>query len=179
MSRLGKKPIPIPPGTEVTADGQSLTVKGPHGTITKNIHPLISVSVSAEKDAVTISPQRDTPESNVLWGSWASHIFNMIEGVNKPFEKRLIIEGIGYKADVKGTELLLSVGYSHPVSLKIPQGIKVVSDKNGILVSGIDIEAVGDFSARLRAIRKPEPYKGKGIRYADEVVRRKQGKKTV
>lgn len=178
MSRLGKKPIIIPKGTEVTISGESFSVKGPGGKITRNIPAIISVSVTPTKDAVILSPKKETPESSVLWGTWASHIFNMIEGVNKPFEKRLIIEGIGYKAEVKGAEIVLSVGYSHQVILKIPEDIKVVSDKNGILVSGIDIETVGDFAARIRAVKKPEPYKGKGIHYSTEVVRRKQGKKT-
>lgn len=178
MSRLGKKPIMLPKGTEVTISGESFSVKGSGGTITRKIHPLISVSLSPAKDSVILSPKKENPEAAVLWGTWASHIFNMIEGVNKPFEKRLVIEGIGYKADIKGTDMIFSVGLSHQVTVKIPAGIKVVSDKNGILVSGIDIEAVGDFAARIRAVKKPEPYKGKGIHYSMEVVRRKQGKKT-
>ena len=176
MSRLGKKPIVIPKGTEVTVAGSSVTVKGPAGVLVKNVHPLITVSVGGE--GVTLLPKKETADASVLWGTWSSHIFNMIEGVNKPFEKRLIIEGIGYKADVKGDEIVLSVGFSHQVTVKIPQGLKVVSDKNGILVSGIDIETVGNFAANLRAVKKPEPYKGKGLHYSTEVVRRKQGKKS-
>ncbi len=178
MSRLGKKPILIPQGIEVTISGQSVSVKGANGTVTRNVSPLIVVSVLPDKSAVTLSLKKETPESKVLWGTWVSHIYNMIEGVKKPFEKRLIIEGIGYKADVKGEELILSVGFSHQVTLKIPKDIKVVSDKNGILVSGVDIERVGDFAAKVRSVKKPEPYKGKGIHYSTEVVRRKQGKKT-
>ncbi|HEY9584568.1 MAG TPA: 50S ribosomal protein L6 [Candidatus Paceibacterota bacterium] len=177
MSRLGKKPIAIPPGTEVKVTGSTLSVKGPKGTLTRVLHPLMELSVTPTE--VSVKPKKETPESPVLWGTWVSHIFNMIEGVNKGFEKRLLIEGVGYKADVKGSEIILSVGYSHPVSITIPKDIKVVSDKNGILISGFDIEQVGDFTARVRAVKKPEPYKGKGIRYATEVIRRKQGKKTV
>ena len=177
MSRLGKKPIAIPLGTEVKVAGLALSVKGPKGTLTRNIHPLMEVIVTPTE--VTLKPKKETPESSIIWGTWVSHIFNMIEGVNKGFEKRLLIEGVGYKADVKGNEVTLSVGYSHPVSITIPKDIKVVSDKNGILISGFDIEMVGDFTAKIRSVKKPEPYKGKGIRYADEVIRRKQGKKTV
>ena len=177
MSRLGKKPMTIPAGTELKVSGELLTVKGPLGTLTKNIHSLITVTVTGNE--VALLPKKETPESSALWGTSVSHVFNMIAGVNKSFEKRLLIEGVGYKAEVKGEELILSVGFSHLVTLKIPKGIKVVSDKNGILISGIDIETVGDFTARVRAVKKPEPYKGKGIRYADEVIRRKQGKKTV
>lgn len=177
MSRLGKKPITIPTGTEVKMSGGVLTVKGPLGTITKSIHPLIAVTVNAKE--ILLAPKKAAAESSAHWGTAVSHISNMIAGVNKLFEKRLLIEGVGYKADVKGDELVLMVGFSHPVSMKIPKDVKVVSDKNGILISGINIETVGDFTASVRAVKKPEPYKGKGIRYSDEVVRRKQGKKTV
>lgn len=167
----------IPSGTELKISGEVLTVKGPLGTLTRKIHPLITVTVTGNE--VLLAPKKETPGSSALWGTAVSHVFNMIAGVNKLYEKRLLIEGVGFKADVKGEELVLSVGFSHQVSIKIPKGIKVVSDKNGILISGIDIETVGDFTARVRAVKKPEPYKGKGIRYSDEVIRRKQGKKTV
>lgn len=177
MSRLGKKPIVIPKGTEVTVAGSFITVKGPLGVLKRELHPIIGVSIS--EDQLTVTPKRETPESPVLWGTWVSHIYNMVAGVNKLFEKRLFIEGVGFKVDVKGSDVVLSVGFSHQVTMKIPTGIKVVSDKNGILISGTDIEMVGDFASRLRAVKKPEPYKGKGIRYSDEIIRRKQGKKTV
>jgi large subunit ribosomal protein L6 len=177
MSRLGKKPIVIPKGTEVTVTGSFINVKGPLGALKKELHPLMGISISP--DQLLVTPKRETPESPVLWGTWVSHINNMIAGVNKLFEKRLLIEGVGFKADVKGSDIVLSVGFSHQVTVKIPTGIKVVSDKNGILISGIDIEMVVDFASRLRSVKKPEPYKGKGIRYSDEVIRRKQGKKTV
>jgi large subunit ribosomal protein L6 len=125
--------------------------------------------------AVTLKPKNDN--SKALWGTYASHIVNMIAGVNKPYEKKLIIEGIGYKADVKGAELVMGLGFSHLVKITIPADLKVVSEKGVVTVSGIDKEKVGQFVANIRAQKKPEPYKGKGIRYSDEVIRRKQGKK--
>ncbi|OHA15847.1 MAG: 50S ribosomal protein L6 [Candidatus Taylorbacteria bacterium RIFCSPLOWO2_02_FULL_43_11] len=176
MSRLGKKPIAIPSGTEVKFSGGVLSVKGPLATLTRPVHRNIEPKISANELFVTAL--QENPESPVLIGTWVSHVNNMIQGVNKPFEKRLLIEGVGYKIDVKGTDVIMSVGFSHQVTLKIPTGIKVVSDKNGVLISGSDIETVGDFAARMRAVKKPEPYKGKGIRYSNEVIRRKQGKKT-
>lgn len=175
MSRIAKKPITIPAKTEVTFSGGVIAVKGPLGEIKKNFRNDIGVAI--EKDSVTLTLNHNTLQAKALWGTYASHLKNMIAGVNKAYEKRLIIEGIGYKADVKGKDLVLAVGFSHPVSLPIPSDIKVVSDKNGILVSGIDCEKVGQFAAQVRATKKPEPYLGKGIRYSDEVIRRKQGKK--
>jgi large subunit ribosomal protein L6 len=176
MSRLGKKPIKIPKGTEVKVSEGNISVKGPLGTLSRNLNQNIAVKVTG--DEVAVSFIRENPQAMVLVGTWVSHISNMLSGVNKAFEKKLLIEGVGFKADVKGTDIVLSVGFSHQVNLKIPDGIKVVSDKSGISVSGMDIEAVGDFTAKIRAVKKPEPYKGKGIRYSDEVIRRKQGKKT-
>ncbi|MBI2474449.1 MAG: 50S ribosomal protein L6 [Candidatus Taylorbacteria bacterium] len=176
MSRLTKKPIKLPQGTEVNVSGSTVTVKGPLGTLTRTMHPNITAKVAAGE--VLVLPVRDTTDASVMGGTWASHISNMVQGVNKAFEKKLLIEGVGFKADVKGSEVVLSVGFSHQVHLKIPASLKVVSDKNGISISGPDIEMIGDFAAKMRAVKKPEPYKGKGIRYADEVIRRKQGKKT-
>lgn len=177
MSRLGKKPIVIPSGTEVKVAGLVLSVKGPLGALSRNMPESIEVKING--NAATVNPKSAGEGTKAIWGTWVSHLKNMIAGVNKAFEKRLLIEGVGYKCDIKGNEAVFNVGYSHQVFMKIPEGIKVVSDKNGILVSGIDKEKVGDFAARMRAVKKPEPYKGKGLRYADEVIRRKQGKKTV
>lgn len=177
MSRLGKKPIVIPTGTEVKVEGLNVLVKGPKGSLTRKLPENISVVVGA--GSLSIAPKSMGGNSSAIWGTWVSHIKNMISGVNKEFEKRLLIEGVGYKAEVKGKEIILNVGFSHPVNLAIPDGIVVVSDKNGIKVSGIDKEKVGDFTAKIRATKKPEPYKGKGLRYDNEVIRRKQGKKTV
>lgn len=175
MSRIAKKPIILPPKTEASFSAGLMTVKGPLGTLTKEFKPHIKVVV--ENGAITLTQSFKSLQSNALWGTYASHIRNMIAGVNKPYEKKLIIEGIGYKADVKGADLVLNVGFSHAVTLPVPQGLKVVSDKTGITVSGMDCEKVGQFAAVVRAAKKPEPYLGKGIRYSDEIIRRKQGKK--
>jgi large subunit ribosomal protein L6 len=175
MSRLAKKPITIPPKTEATFAGGVFTVKGPLGTITKAFRP--SIKVVIENGTIALTAAHESIETRTLLGSYVSHIRNMLAGVNKVYEKKLIIEGIGFKADVKGQELVMALGYSHPVIMKIPTDIKVVADKTGLTISGIDCEKVGQFSAEIRDTKKPEPYLGKGIRYSDEVIRRKQGKK--
>ncbi|MDE2037692.1 MAG: 50S ribosomal protein L6 [Patescibacteria group bacterium] len=175
MSRLAKKPIMIPSKTEASYSGGTFTVKGPLGSLTKEFRPHVGVTVA--DGAIALSLLRDSLEAKALIGTYAAHIRNMLAGVNKAYEKKLIVEGIGYKADVKGAELVLAVGFSHPVALAIPEGIKVTSEKSTLTVSGIDKERVGKFAAEIRAVKKPEPYLGKGIRYADEVIRRKQGKK--
>lgn len=176
MSRIGKQPIIIPEKTEVTVSEGKVTVKGPLGELFLNVRPEISVKV--EDGNVITSLAENTVFSRALWGTYASHINNMISGVNKPFEKKLVIEGIGFKSDVKGDNLVMSLGFSHEVIVPIPAGLKVTAEKNVLTISGIDKEKVGRFAADIRANKKPEPYKGKGIRYEKEVVRRKQGKKT-
>ncbi len=177
MSRIGKQPIVIPEKTEVTLSGSVLGVKGPLGEITRIVKDNIKIEILDRE--VRLVPREKTLFSNALWGTYASHLKNMIQGVNGVFEKKLVIEGIGFKADTTGDILTLRVGFSHDVTLNIPSGIKVAVLKNTISISGIDKEAVGGFAAHVRSIKKPEPYKGKGIRYKDEVVRRKQGKKAV
>jgi large subunit ribosomal protein L6 len=177
MSRIAKKPIAIPEKTDVSYSSGVLTVKGPLGEIKKNLRPEIKVEIA--NNEITLTPIRQSLDILALWGTYASHIRNMLEGVNKAFEKKLIVEGIGFKSDVKGSELHLALGFSHPVVRPIPAGLKVVAEKNTITVTGIDVESVGQFVAQIRALKKPEPYKGKGIRYSDEVIRRKQGKKSV
>ena len=177
MSRIAKKPIVIPAKTTAAFSAGIFSVKGPLGEITKKFSDDISFIIA--DNAITIAPSRKDIPNLAMWGSYASHIKNMLAGVNKPYEKKLIIEGIGFKADVKGKDVVLAVGFSHLVTLPIPEGIKVISDKSGIAVSGIDAEKVGQFAAQIRAVKKPEPYKGKGIHYSDEVIRRKQGKKAV
>lgn len=176
MSRIGKKEIIIPAKTEVTNDGGKVTVKGPLGELKRTFGKEISINIADGK--INLKPIKESLENNALWGSYASHITNMISGVNKHFEERMVIEGIGYRGDVTGKELVLKVGFSHPVKKAIPEGLKVTSDKGVVSVSGIDKEMVTRFAADLRAIKKPEPYKGKGIRYEKEIVRRKEGKKT-
>lgn len=175
MSRIAKKPITLPPKTEASFSGGVMTVKGPLGELKKRFRD--DVKVTVENGTVTLVPARQSLQSKALWGTYGSYVKSMIAGVNKPYEKKLIVEGIGFKADVKGKELALAVGFSHPVNILIPAELKVTSEKNVVTVSGIDSEKVGQFAAVVRAAKKPEPYLGKGIRYADEVIRRKQGKK--
>lgn len=176
MSRIGKKIIAIPAKTEVTMSGDILTVKGPNGTLSKIFKPDIEITISAED--VRLVPKKITLETKALWGTYASHIMNMITGVNTPFSKKLILEGIGYKSEVKGSNLVLALGFSHPVNVPIPEGLKVTAEKNVITATGINKETVGEFVASVRSLKKPEPYKGKGMRYEGEVIKRKQGKKT-
>lgn len=176
MSRLGKKIIDITPKTEVTFSGGVFSVKGPLGELTRIFKSDIKIEISEDK--ITLKPKRNSKDILALWGTYASHILNMISGVHKSFEKKLIIEGIGYKSDVKEGELVMSLGFSHPVKIKIPESLKVTAEKNIITVSGINNEEVGQFVAKIRALKKPEPYKGKGIRYEGEVIRRKEGKKS-
>ena len=173
MSRVAKKPIVIPEKTEVKVNGLTVSVKGPLGEISRDFKS--GVEIKVENGTVIVTLKRT--EDYMLTGTYASHVKNMIAGVNTGFTKKLIIEGIGFKSDVKGTELVMSLGFSHPVSVAIPQGLKVVADKNIVTITGVDSEAVGKFAAKVRAFKKPEPYKGKGIRYETEVIRRKQGKK--
>ncbi len=175
MSRIAKKPITLPLKTEaVFADGV-MTIRGPLGELKKNFRDDISVTV--ENGAITLVPNRNTLQAKALWGTYGSHVKNMIAGVNKAYEKKLIVEGIGFKADIKGKDLAMALGFSHPVNVPIPVDLKVTAEKNVVTVSGIDCEKVGQFAAVVRALKKPEPYLGKGIRYIDEVIRRKQGKK--
>ena len=175
MSRIAKKPITIPAKTEVAFSGGILTIKGPLGSLSKTIRHFVDVVI--ENDTLTLTLIGNNLQGRALWGTYASHIRNMIAGVNKPYEKKLIIEGIGFKSDVKATNLVMSLGFSHQVIVAIPTDLKVTAEKNVVTVSGIDCEKVGQFAAMVRALKKPEPYLGKGIRYSDEVIRRKQGKK--
>jgi large subunit ribosomal protein L6 len=175
MSRIGKQIIVIPAGVEVTFKEPTVTVKGPKGTLTRDI--LDNVEIKIEAAEVTVHPRRNDIKTRALWGTYASHIKNMIHGVVTPFEKKLLIEGVGLKWEVKGKDLNMSLGFSHPVMREIPEGLTVTAEKGTLTIVGIDKEAVGLFANKVRSLKKPEPYKGKGIRYSDEVVRRKQGKK--
>lgn len=176
MSRLGKIPVAIPAGVEVTMADSVLTVKGPKGTLTREIKK--DVNVAIENSEVTLSPGK-TVAAKALWGTYAAHVRNMITGVTTGFTRILEIEGVGYRAEVRGTELVLSVGFSHPVPLVIPAGITALVEKSVITLSGYDKDVLGQFAANVRKVRKPEPYKGKGIRYRGEFIIRKQGKKAV
>ncbi len=177
MSRIAKKPIVIPEKTEASFSNGVITIKGPLGEISKTLNNVIEVKI--ENKEIVLIPKNQSLDTLALWGTYASHIRNMLEGVNKAYEKKLIVEGIGFKSDVKGKELHLALGFSHPVMRVIPDGLKVTAEKNVITVTGVDVEKVGQFVAQVRSLKKPEPYKGKGIRYSDEVIRRKQGKKSV
>jgi len=176
MSRIGKQEIQIPKGVEAKKDGAIFTVKGPKGTLTKTFRDDITITINAS--TITLNTNRNDKFSKSLWGTYASHIKNMIKGVETPYQKKLILEGVGFKSEVKGKEIVFALGFSHPVVVKIPDGLTVTAEKNNITVTGIDKELVGSFTAMVRALKKPEPYKGKGMRYEGEVIRRKQGKKT-
>ena len=177
MSRIGKQEILIPTGVKVIQNGNTLTVTGPKGTLSKIFRDDITI-IATDKN-VTLNIKRNDKFSKSLWGTYASHIKNMIAGVQTPYSKKLILEGVGFKSEVKGKEFNFALGFSHLVIVKIPEGITATAEKNIITISGIDKELVGSFTAAIRALKKPEPYKGKGMRYEGEVIRRKQGKKTV
>ncbi|MDP4020508.1 MAG: 50S ribosomal protein L6 [Candidatus Adlerbacteria bacterium] len=177
MSRLAKRPIAVPAKTEVAFKDGVLQVKGPKATLSRPGHRLLGFEVV--KEGVQVTSKADTLESRAVLGTYASHIRNMIEGVNKGFSKKLLIEGVGFKWDVQGKMLNLSLGFSHPVKVAIPEGLTVTVDKGVLTITGSDKEVVGQFAANIRALKKPEPYKGKGIRYEGEVIRRKQGKKAI
>jgi large subunit ribosomal protein L6 len=176
MSRIGKNPISIPAKTEVTKHGSVLTVKGPLGELSRDFRKEVDILIN--ENEVQVSPAKDSIFARALWGTTAAHIRNMIHGVNTLFVKKLILEGVGFKSVVNGNTIVLNLGFSHPVPLEIPKGLTVTAEKNIITISGIDKEVVGSFAAFMRSKKKPEPYKGKGLRYEKEVVRRKEGKKS-
>ena len=177
MSRIGKQIIEVPEKTEILIEGAQVTIKGPLGELTRKFRDVINISKTDE--GIKVEPKDDSVFARTMWGTVASHLKNMVTGVNKKFEKNLIIEGVGYRATVNGKKITLSVGFSHDVDLEIPEGLDVEIEKNNIKVSGIDKELVGSFASKIRLVKKPEPYKGKGIRYSDEIIRRKEGKKAV
>lgn len=177
MSRIGKKGILVPEKTETSFVNGVLSVKGPKGTLERSFKPEITIKIEG-KD-ISLSLTKENKQTRALWGTYASHIKNMVKGVNDGFEKKLILEGVGYKSQVNGNKLVLALGFSHPVEVLIPTGLEVKAEKNLLTFSGIDKELVGSFSAKIRSLKKPEPYKGKGFRYHDEIIRRKQGKKSV
>ena len=178
MSRLGKKPIAIPKGVEATFAEGVLTVKGPKGTLVRPVREEEMQVVIAD-GFITFTPKNETKLALALWGTYAALFKNMVKGVTEGFERKLEIEGVGYRAEVVGSDLKLLMGYSHPVILKTPEGITVEVLKSLVTLKGIDKEALGQHAADIRAVRKPEPYKGKGIRYQGEFIIRKQGKKSV
>ncbi|MEZ0208711.1 MAG: 50S ribosomal protein L6 [Candidatus Paceibacterota bacterium] len=176
MSRIGKQQLNIPAGVEVTFDAHAVRVKGPKGELVRELRD--EVAFKNENGIITSEPRRNDKFSRSLWGTYMSHLKNMITGVVTPFEKKLLVEGVGFKWDVKGSDLNLALGFSHPVVMKIPEGLTVVAEKSALTITGVDKEMVGLFANKVRQNKPPEPYKGKGIRYSTEVVRRKQGKKS-
>ena len=175
MSRIGRKPVPLPQGVTASVSGTTIAVKGPKGELTRTLHPELSVAV--EGSEVLLKRPTDSSKHRALHGLSRTLVANMVEGVTKGYEKTLEIQGVGYKAETKPYGLNLVVGYSHSVEFKAPPGIKLTADQPTVVkVSGSDKELVGQVAANIRAVRPPEPYKGKGIRYQGEKVRRKAGK---
>lgn len=167
----------MPSGVEASFVDGVLTVKGAKGTLTRPIKDAVAVNI--EGNVITLSPQKETDESRALWGTYAAHVNNMAIGVSEGFTKILEIEGVGYRAEMKGNQLVLNLGFSHPVEMELPEGVSATVEKNVITITGFDKEAVGQFAANVRKVRPPEPYKGKGIHYQGEYIIRKQGKKAV
>jgi len=177
MSRLGKQPVIIPSGVEVTLTDGVLTVKGPKGTLTLPVRE--DVNFAIEGTEIVLTPADESKTSGALWGTYAALTRNLITGVTEGFSKVLEIDGVGYRMETQGNKLTLSVGFSHPVILEIPEGMTVEIEKSVATVTGIDKHAVGQFAANIRKVKPPEPYKGKGIHYKGEYIIRKQGKKAV
>ncbi|MBU0722090.1 50S ribosomal protein L6 [Patescibacteria group bacterium] len=175
MSRLGKLPIELPAGTRAWLDNGFMIVKGPKGELKTKMHEIIKTAITDKEIILSIDDQT-IGKNKALWGLFRSLIKNMVIGVNETYTKKLEINGVGYKAAVSGDKLTLNVGYSHPVIYNLPVGIKVEVQANIIIINGIDKQLVGEVSAQIRKIRKPEPYKGKGIKYDYEILRRKAGK---
>jgi large subunit ribosomal protein L6 len=176
MSRVGKKPVPIPSGVTAVVEGQTVKVKGPKGSLSLVLHG--DVEAKVDKGEVKVDPRVDTKRARAMWGTYRSLLANVMEGVTKGFERKLEITGVGYRAALQGKNLQVQLGYSHDIVYPIPEGITIVVPKaTEVVVSGIDGQKVGHVAAEIRAFRKPEPYKGKGVKYSDEFVFRKEGKK--
>jgi large subunit ribosomal protein L6 len=176
MSRVGKKPVPVPAGVTAKVDGQNVAVKGAKGELLFVVPD--DVAVAIDGDAIKVDPRFETKRARAMWGMSRAMINNLVTGVSKGFEKKLEITGVGYKAAVVGKNLQLSLGYSHDVNYAIPTGVTIVTPKpTEIGISGIDRRQIGQIAAEIRAFRPPEPYKGKGVRYAGEFIFRKEGKK--
>ena len=175
MSRIGLKPITIPAGVDVNVNGATVTVKGPNGTLSMDAHPNMTVSV--EGSEIIVSRPNDEKENRSLHGLTRTLIHNMVVGVTEGFKKNLEVNGVGYRVQMQGNKLVMNLGFSHQVTMEAPEGIKVeCPSANAIVISGADKQMVGQFAAQVREKRPPEPYKGKGIKYAEEHIRRKEGK---
>jgi large subunit ribosomal protein L6 len=176
MSRIGKKPVPLPKGVTASLNGQTVSVKGPKGELKVTL--VREVSVSLGDDGLTVSPNKDMDRAAAMWGMSRTLVNNLVTGVTTGFQTKLEIQGVGYRAAVQGKNLNLQLGFSHDVAYPIPEGITITAEKPTMLtVAGMDKQLVGQVAAEIRAYRKPEPYKGKGVRYEGEYVRRKEGKK--
>jgi large subunit ribosomal protein L6 len=176
MSRVGKKPVPIPSGVTASVQGQTVNVKGPKGALSLVLHG--DVEAKVDQGEVRVDPRGDSKRARAMWGTYRSLVANAVEGVTKGFERRLEITGVGYRAALQGKNLQIQLGYSHDIVYPIPEGITIVVPRpTEIVVSGIDGQKVGHVAAEIRAFRKPEPYKGKGVKYSGEFVFRKEGKK--
>ena len=174
MSRIGNKPITVPAGVEITLNGNDVTVKGPKGTLTRTVHK--NMTLKLDGNVLTVTRPNDEPENRSLHGLTRTLVNNMIIGVTDGFERRLEVNGVGYRAQKQGNNLNLTLGYSHPVVVEAPQGITFDVEQNVIVVKGMDKELVGQTAAIIRTNRPPEVYRGKGIKYAEETIRRKEGK---
>ena len=174
MSRIGRAPIAIPAGVEVVVDGSTVTVKGAKGTLSRTMNS--NITITKDGDTIVVTRPNDQKENRSLHGLTRTLIANMIEGVSNGYKKELEINGIGYRAEVKGNTLVMKIGFSHDVNMEAPEGVTVEVNGNKVTVSGADKQKVGQFAAEIREKRPPEPYKGKGIKYVDEYIRRKEGK---
>jgi large subunit ribosomal protein L6 len=176
MSRVGKKPVPIPAGVTANIEGQTFKVKGPKGELKLVLHG--DVAAKIEADELTVNPVNDTQRARAMWGTYRALAAKLITGVTKGYERKLEITGVGYRAAVQGKNLNLQLGYAHEINYAIPEGVTITTPKQTeILIVGIDAQKVGQAAAEIRAFRRPEPYKGKGVRYAGEYILRKEGKK--
>jgi large subunit ribosomal protein L6 len=177
MSKVGKQILNVPAGVTVNISGNQITVKGKLGEIKRNFDNS-AIEIVVENNTITFKKKGAGKKASQLWGTWAAHIKNMMMGVSVGFSKKLLIEGVGYKWEVAGKEVKLALGFSHPIMMKIPEGLTIKTDKLSMDITGFDKEVVGSFAMKIRKLKQPEPYKGKGIRYSDEVIRRKQGKRS-
>jgi large subunit ribosomal protein L6 len=178
MSRLGKVPIKLPQGTQAEIEHDFIVVKGPKGELRQRLHDLVKVEIG-DNEIRTVVKNSKVKREKAFWGLYRSLINNMVKGVNEGFAKKLEVVGVGFKVSLDGRKLILNVGFSHPVEYSLPEGIDALVEGNVITINGIDKQLVGEVAARIRKVKKPEPYKGKGIKYIDEVIRRKVGKAAV
>jgi large subunit ribosomal protein L6 len=180
MSKIARNPVLIPDGVSVELNGQDVKVKGPKGELSNTVHSDVAVMVedTDQGKQIVVSPKSKSREARALWGTWRSHLNNMVVGVSQGFEKVLELQGVGYRANLQGQNLVLQLGFSHDVNYAVPQGVQVAVEKQTrVILSGIDKQLVGQVAANIKSYRPPEPYKGKGIRYEGEYIMRKEGKK--